>query len=101
MHLIMGIAMLAGALGGRGEGPETAFLGLFFVIIAMIAITLGWTLAVCLIISGRFLARRKHYKFCFVVACISCVFTPCGTVLGVFTIIVLMRPSVKELFAAT
>jgi hypothetical protein len=32
-------------------------------------------------------------------AAISCIFMPFGTVLGVFTIIVLLRPSVKELFA--
>ena len=100
IHFSVGIAVLAGALGGRGEGPP-AILGLMFVMMALVFITLGWTLAICLIISGRFLARRKHYKFCFVVACISCAFTPCGTVLGVFTIIVLMRPSVKELFAGT
>jgi hypothetical protein len=29
---------------------------------------------------------------------IECIFMPVGTVLGVFTIIVLMRDSVKELF---
>jgi hypothetical protein len=33
-------------------------------------------------------------------AAIACMLMPFGTVLGVFTIIVLMRPSVKELFAA-
>jgi hypothetical protein len=29
---------------------------------------------------------------------IECMFTPFGTVLGVFTIITLVRPSVKEVF---
>jgi hypothetical protein len=32
-------------------------------------------------------------------ACVACLSVPLGTVLGVFTIIVLMRPSVKALFA--
>ena len=31
-------------------------------------------------------------------AAISCAFMPFGTVLGVFTLIVLLRPGVKELF---
>jgi hypothetical protein len=31
-------------------------------------------------------------------ACILCLFTPLGTILGVFTIIVLSRQSVKELY---
>jgi len=97
IHLIMGIAMLTGSFRG---GPPV-FFGLLFVMMSLTFITLGWTLAICLIVSGRRLARRKCYKFCFAIACISCAFMPYGTVLGVFTIIVLMRPSVKELFAAT
>jgi len=36
--------------------------------------------------------------FCLVMAGVECIFTPFGTVLGVLTIIVLVRPSVKELF---
>ena len=35
-----------------------------------------------------------------VVAGVACTFAPLGTALGVFTIIVLMRDSVKELFEA-
>jgi len=31
-------------------------------------------------------------------ACIECLFMPFGTVLGVFTILVLVRESVKQLF---
>jgi len=33
-----------------------------------------------------------------VIAGIECLFMPFGTVLGVFTLVVLVRPSVKELF---
>lgn len=98
IHLIIGIAMLAGAFGRKGPPPV---MGLMFVMMALIFITAGWTLAICLIVSGRRLARRTNYKFCFVIACISCVFSPFGTVLGVFTIIVLVRPTVKELFGVS
>ncbi len=100
IHLIIGIVMLAGGFqDASGQGPPRA-IGLICVIMALFIITLGWTFAVCLIIAGRLLAKRKHYMFCFVMACISCIFMPFGTVLGVFTIIVLVRPSVKELFEA-
>ena len=94
IHLSIGIAMLVGAID---DAPE--FVGAFMVLIAIFAILAGWTLAVCIIIAGRCLAKRRRYMFCLVMAAISCVFMPFGTVLGVFTIIVLMRPSVKELFA--
>jgi hypothetical protein len=52
-------------------------------------------------VAGRSLARRKRYLFCLIVAGTMCVMcNPLGTVLGVFTIVVLLRPSVKELFGA-
>jgi len=93
IHLTIGIAMLAGAIEGAPR-----FVGLILMMIALTFIAGGWTLAICMIVSGRRLARRNHYKFCFVIACISCLFMPYGTVLGVFTIIVLVRPTVKEVF---
>ena len=95
IHLAIGIAILVGAID---DAPE--FVGVLLIMIAMVAILIGWTLAVCIIVAGRCLARRKRYMFCLVIAAISCIFMPFGTVLGAFTIIVLMRPSVKELFAA-
>lgn len=98
IHVIMGIAMLAGAFGREGPPPA---VGLIFLMMGLVAMTAGWTLAICLIVSGRRIARRTHYKFCFVIACISCVFSPFGTILGIFTIIVLVRPTVKELFAVS
>ena len=51
-----------------------------------------------LIIAGRFLPRRKHYLFVFVVARCECLFMPFGTILGVFTIILLSRESMKSTF---
>ncbi|PYI82572.1 MAG: hypothetical protein DMF09_14100 [Verrucomicrobia bacterium] len=56
--------------------------------------------ALFLTFAGRSLSRRKHYWFAFVVACIECIFIPFGTILGVFTIIVLSRESVKTLFSS-
>lgn len=99
IHLVVGIMVLVvpeDSWNG-GDAPPT-FIGWFFVAIAAALILAGWTFAICLICAGRFLARRRHYLFCFVIACVSCLFMPFGTVLGVFAIIVLMRPTVKELF---
>lgn len=95
IHLFIGLAMLTGAID-----DVPAFVGLMLVIMAAVFITFGWTLAACLFVAGNSLAKRKHYTFCLVIAAISCIFMPFGTILGVFTIIVLMRPSVKELFSA-
>jgi hypothetical protein len=58
----------------------------------------GLVFAVCVILAGRYITKRRHYIFCLVIASLNCLFMPFGTILGVFTIVILMRPSVKELF---
>jgi hypothetical protein len=47
------------------------------------------------------LRERKNRTFSFVVACVNCIHVPLGTVLGVFTIVVLSRESVKRLYEGT
>ena len=99
IHLIIGLTMIFSPekFGGKGE-PPPAFLGWFFVIFAATFIVLGCTFAVLVLTTGRFLARRKHYLFCLVMGGVECLFVPFGTVLGVFTIIVLMQEPVKQMF---
>jgi len=105
LHLLMGLWMASGApmTGPPAGGEEEAFLRLMGGFMSAVAgglIALGLAFAGCLIAAGRFLATRTHYTFCLVVAGIACTFFPFGTVLGVFTILVLMRPSVKALFGS-
>ncbi len=50
------------------------------------------------LLSGFCLWQRKHRIFSLVVAGINCVQVPIGTLLGVFTIIVLSRTSVREVY---
>ena len=99
-HLIFGLFFILAPekFAGKGE-PPPAFLGWLFVIFGVVFITIGWTFAAFILTAGRFLARRKHYLFCLTMAGVECLFMPFGTVLGVFTIIVLIREPVKQLFA--
>lgn len=56
-------------------------------------------LAVCMFLTGKYLVETSHYKLCTVMAWIvAFVSVPVGTVLGVLTLVVLSRPSVKSLF---
>lgn len=81
------------------EGEPAARIALGMMVVVIVGMILaGLAFAVCLALAGRYLARRTHYTFCLVMAAISCLFVPLGTVLGVFTILVLIRPSVKERF---
>ena len=99
-HLAIGIGMVAGMFPDPTEQRDMELFGWLFVAIAAMWILAALTFAVCVILAGRYLARQVHYTFCFIVAALSCAFMPFGTILGVFTIVVLVRPTVRVLFHA-
>jgi hypothetical protein len=101
IHLVLGLFLIyvPNKFHGNNQLPP-AIIGWFFVVFAVMFILFGLTFATFILTTGRFLARRKHYTFCLVIGCIECLFMPFGTVLGVFTILVLVREPVKQLFAA-
>jgi hypothetical protein len=96
IHFFMGLALATGAFGDADPGTRPIGFGLM--VFAGLFILAGWTLAALIAFTGRSLQTRKRFTFCLVMAGVECIFMPFGTVLGVFTIIVLMRESVKEIF---
>ena len=84
---------------GQAQPFPAQMVGFMFVAIGSVIVLGGWLVAGLILTAGRFLDRRKHHTFCVVVAGLSCIFFPFGTALGVFALIVLLRPAVKEMFA--
>jgi len=82
-----------------GEELPPEFLGWIFVGVGSFLFLIGIAMATCILIAGRCLSHHKCYSFALVMACIECLFIPFGTILGVFTIIVLSREAVRELFS--
>jgi hypothetical protein len=81
----------------KGGPPPAAFFGIFIIFY----IAGGAFLLACGILnlmSGLFLRERKNRIFSMVVAGINCLHFPLGILLGVFTIIVLCRESVRRLY---
>ncbi|QDU85255.1 hypothetical protein Pla163_23830 [Planctomycetes bacterium Pla163] len=97
-HLVLGIMMLTGELDGTDDAP--AAVAWFFIVFPLVMILFGLTLAGFTIYAGKLLGRRRRHALCFGVACAQLVFFPFGTALGVFTLIVLMRPAVRAAFDA-
>jgi hypothetical protein len=100
---IGGIFIFAARHGTHKPGEELPpeFLGWIFMVMGSLLFLLGIAVAICILMAGRSLATHRHYGFAFSIACVECLFIPFGTILGVFTIIVLSREPVKALFAAT
>jgi hypothetical protein len=104
MHFFWGLAIWLGVpfLEQAGKDAPPRALGLFLMAMGAGIVLIGWSMATCLIVAARSLAQRRRYLFCLIIAGAMCVMcNPPGTVLGVFTIIVLMRSSVKQLFGAS
>jgi hypothetical protein len=103
-HVMVGLGMASGIGAGMGapvgtqEDPILRGFGLLFAGFAGAMILTGWAFAILVAINGRFLSQRVHYRFCLVVSAVECFFTPFGTVLGILTLVVLARPTVKSVF---
>ena len=82
----------------KGGPPPQLFMGIFtwFYVLGGIILTAA---GIANLLSGLFLKRRSHRTFSLVVAGLNCINVPLGTVLGVFTIIVLLRDSVAQRYA--
>jgi hypothetical protein len=123
IHIVMGIVFLTNPQAMGASPPPTrtvtvsggrtvvlpptpqpaqqqppAFLGWMFIGMGSTFLLLGWTTGILTIISGRKIARQRSRVFSLVVAGINCVNVPIGTTLGVFTFIVLLRPSVQAMY---
>jgi len=102
IHVAMGLmfmflpATVAPAKEPNNLPPQ--LFGLLFVVMGGLMAAIGWAAAICTFFSGRYLAKRRKRMFSFVMAAIMCMFMPFGTVLGIFTIIVLSRESVQRLY---
>ena len=112
LYVLFGVGMaLFGAAAGTAAGsaardPSGAVMGLPFVGVGMIVgcfgvfmFLLAATLALLNFKTGQSLVRRRNLTLIYVMAAVACMGVPMGTLLGVFTFIVLSRPSVRANFA--
>lgn len=85
--------------GQRGGPSPAAFFAIFkwFYVIGGVFLVGG---GLANVISGLLIRKRHARVFSLVIAGLNCLAFPLGTVLGVFTFLVLLRPSVEELYEA-
>lgn len=83
----------------KGRPPPAEFFAMFkwfYVLFGGMLVLSG----IGNLLSGLFIRQRKHRIFSLVIAGLDCVQMPFGTTLGVFTFIVLLRDSVREVYEA-
>lgn len=87
------------ALDGLG-GLESLTDGLGSVLVGFLVVAFLLTIltAIGFFLVGLKLRQRRWWTFCYLSGWGECLLFPFGTILGVFTIVVLSRPSVKNAF---
>jgi hypothetical protein len=100
LHVALGLVMFFSPEtmnDGHGGPPPKAF-GLIFAVMGGVFVLMAWILSAFTIMSGKYISQRKKWTASVIIASVQCVCFPFGTVLGVFTLVVLLRPSVKQLY---
>jgi hypothetical protein len=80
------------------QGPPPEFFAWFMATIGIVMFAVLIVFGILKLACGLQIRKRRSRIFCMIVAGITCLGFPYGTVLGVFTFIVLARPSVQKLF---
>jgi len=97
--IMLAFAHLPATAGHAGE-PPPAFVGWLFAGMGLVMFVLAMGVAALRFWAGRCIRRRQSRTFCMVIAAIGCLEFPYGTALGVLSLMVLGRESVRKLFTA-
>ena len=98
LYIIIGIFFLSVDIPQKAGDPPPEFIGGFMIVFGLIFVVAFAVISILAFKTARSLKSHTNYTLCFVTAAIACLWVPLGTVLGVFTIVVLLRDSVKALF---
>jgi hypothetical protein len=78
--------------------PPPQFIGSILAIMGLAVFLFLIVMGVLKLVSGSHIKKRKSRILCMVVAGVNCLEFPYGTLLSIFTFLVLNRSSVKKLF---
>jgi hypothetical protein len=105
MYAVIGVGISAAiqhapGLAANGIERPPAFIGWIFGGIGLVLFLVAIVLAGAKLWAALCIKKRQSRTFCMVIAAISCLEVPYGTVLGALSFIVLGRDSVVRLFNA-
>ncbi len=99
IYVGLGLAIASIPPTGDASSPP-AFFGFVFAGIGLVGFAFLATFGALKILSGFWIRKHKHRVIVMVIAGISCLEIPYGTLLGVLTFVVLGRRSIAVLFGS-
>jgi protein-S-isoprenylcysteine O-methyltransferase Ste14 len=98
VYLVMAAVIFASPEMVEDDEVPAAVISGIMAVVGGCVLLLALGMGAVIIYAGYSLSQHRNYIFCIVIGALICLNIPIGTVLGVFTIVVLLRPSVKALF---
>ncbi len=98
LYLGMGAAFVSGVFNNPNSTPPPPAVGWILIAVGSTLMLFGLSMAACIILTGVSLANGRRRLFCLIIAFIECINFPFGTLIGVFTAVVLLKPGVKAYF---
>ncbi|MCU0794337.1 MAG: hypothetical protein MUF31_00175 [Akkermansiaceae bacterium] len=100
--MMRGFSTMSSSSPGAGAPPAGMFemIGVVYLVMGILGCLAALAMGVGSFFAAKGLAERRRRTFIYVVSAFQCLLMPLGTVLGIFTILVLERPSVRALFAS-
>jgi hypothetical protein len=103
LHVLIGASILLtpDSIRGSGRNAMPREIGFVFVGLGGAFVLAGWTIAGAHFLIARFLKQTRHYWFCIIASCATCLFCMFSSgIIGVASLVILLRPGVRELFEA-
>jgi len=100
-NLFIGIPMLKDvpyALLHHEFFSQQILAPLTFILLPTGIAVIGWMFAIAVALNGYYLKKRAWLKYCMIMSGIEIIFTPFGTILGAFSLVLLTKPNIRTLF---
>jgi hypothetical protein len=99
VYLIIGVALMMSPPDSSDDSSSSVAGGAVLIGLGIVIFLICEIYGIAAIMAGgKYRKHQRGYWFCFVLAIITLLSFPIGTILGIFSLIVLNRPSVKTLF---
>jgi len=100
LYVIFGVVMAinpqAFSAPSAASASSALSTGLVFMLVGIIPMAFSWIYAAGNVWAARNITQRRHYIGCMIVSAINCMNVPFGTALGISSIMVLSRDSIKS-----
>jgi len=98
IYALVGVAMMLDEDVHNPKGMRAA--GIILIIVSVFVVLLVLGMALLSFLTAQGLGRQKRRVLIYIMASLACLSVPLGTLLGVFTFVIMGRPAVKQAFEA-